>query len=701
MSCSLLRRIVAPALTLLALSVGLALATSTAGAQASEAEVRIAARRLDSGQLEFALQQRIDDGWGERRRPDQGHFPADATPGEWLDSTALTVDSVGQVRISARLGDDGRVEFTLQQQQDDSTWGERLSAQRRFFPADTAAGTWLVTTPLAISTPVTATEDPVEVEADEQEAEMVCLAAQEAGVPIATSSDGSPFEHRSMNGEGNNADYPSWGMAGMALLKLAPNSYADGVSRPTASRPNPRTISNLVFAQDESVPNSSGASDITWQWGQFIDHDITLSLDNTEEPFPISVPRGDPVFDPRGTGQASIHVDRSVSDPDTGTGRDNPRRQVNALTAFIDASQVYGSDDDRALALRTDNGTGQLKTSGDGRFLPYNEDGLDNEGGSHLANLFLAGDLRVNEQIGLISIHTLFVREHNRLADIIADLDPSLTGDEIYQLARKIVGAQIQAITFNEFLPLLLGPDAIGPYSGYDATVDPTIASEFSAAAYRVGHTLLSSNLLLLNSEGKRTHISLARAFFNLSHVEEHGISAILLGFASQSAQEVDSLVISEVRNMLLRGPEGPMFDLAALNIQRGRDHGLGDLNTVRRAFGLPPVESFADISSDPDAQQALLEAYGDVDDLDLWAAALAEDHAPGASVGETLQAIISDQFRRLRDGDRFWFENDPFFLANPELLSQVRGIALANVIRCNTHLEHEIQDNAFIVREG
>ena len=157
-----------------------------------------------------------------------------------------------------------------------------------------------------------------------------------------------------------------------------------------------------------------------------------------------------------------IHVDRSVFDPETGTDQQNLRRQINALTAFIGASQVYGSDEMRAQALRVDDGTGRLKTSHEGRFLPYNEDGLDNEGGSDLTNLFLAGDVRVNEQIGLISMHTLFMREHNRLAGIIAEQDPTLSGDEIYQLARKIVGAQIQAITFNGFLPLLLGPDAIG-----------------------------------------------------------------------------------------------------------------------------------------------------------------------------------------------------------------------------------------------
>ena len=152
---------------------------------------------------------------------------------------------------------------------------------------------------------------------------------------------------------------------------------------------------------------------------------------------------------------------------------------------------------------------------------------------------------------------------------------------------------------------------------------------------------------------------------------------------------------------MLLKGPNGPAFDLVALNIQRGRDHGVGDLNSVRMAYSLPSVKSFIDISSDPSVQRTLMQAYGDVQDLDLWASAMAEDHLPGALVGETLQTIISDQFRRLRDGDRFWFENDPYFQANPELLDQIRSTTLANVIRCNTPIEDEIQDDVFIVNEN
>ncbi|WP_419933307.1 peroxidase family protein [Candidatus Poriferisodalis sp.] len=525
----------------------------------------------------------------------------------------------------------------------------------------------------------------------------------ERGDTIAISLEEFPqsFTPRAFDGRRNNAANPTWGSAGIALLKKAADAYADGVSTPTTGRPNARTISNVVFAQDESVTHIVGGSDLVWQWGQFIDHDITLSPDNLGEVFSIAVPSGDSVFDPMGAGEMTIELHRSAADASTGTGTGNPRRQINALTAFVDGSQVYGSDRARAGALRTNDGTGKLNTSGGGKFLPYNTQGLDNEGGAHRTNLFVAGDLRVNEQIGLIAMHTLFVREHNRLADLIAAENPDLSGDEIYELARKIVGAVIQNITYSEFLPLLLGPDALGTYAGYDADVDATIASEFSAASYRVGHTLLSSNLHLLDGGGESAHVELREAFFRPAFYDDHDIAEVLRGFASQQAQNVDALVIDDVRNFLMRGPGGPVFDLAALNIQRGRDHGLSDFNTVREAYGLDPVTGFADISSDANVQQALADAYGDVDDLDLWPAALAEDHAEGASVGETLQAVIGDQFRRLRDGDRFWFENDPFFVANTGLLDEVRGTTLADVIRRNTSVGSEMSDNVFVVPDG
>ena len=327
---------------------------------------------------------------------------------------------------------------------------------------------------------------------------------------------------------------------------------------------------------------------------------------------------------------------------------------------------------------------------------PTTRRGLDNEGGSGRADLFLAGDLRANEQVGLTSLHTLFVREHNRLAEAIAAEDPDLSGHEIYELARKIVGAQMQVITYSEFLPMLLGPGAIGPYGGYDRGADPAITNEFSTAAYRFGHTMLSPDLLVIDGEGSEQSVSLREAFFNPLLLAEQGISGILRGLATQRAQQVDTLLVDEVRNLLFGAPGGPVRDLAALNIQRGRDHGLPSYNVVRGAYGLPPAESFADVTSDPAMQEALGLVYAGVEDLDIWTGGLAEDHVASAMVGETFHTIIADQFRRLRDGDRYWFENDPYLLSNDELLTEVRATRLAEIIRRNTQGGAEVPDNVF-----
>ena len=519
-------------------------------------------------------------------------------------------------------------------------------------------------------------------------------------VPVELREFPAGFEARSIDGRGNNRNRPELGMAGTQLLRQVPVSYGYALSGdPPPDLPDGRFISNIVSAQSEPVPGAAQVTDMVWQWGQFLDHDISLTPEGSpRESLPIPVPRGDAAFDPFRTGQRTIAFNRSAFDPSTGTGADNPREQVTVITAFIDASNVYGSEGSRTRALRTNDGTGKLRTSDGGRFLPYNEDGISNDGGNRrrAQDLFLAGDIRANEQVGLTSLHTLFVREHNRLADVIAAENPDLNGNEIFELARKIVGAQMQVVTYNEFLPLLLGPGAIGPYEGYDSEVDPTISNEFATAAYRFGHTMLSPSLLQIDSASAEREVSLAQAFFNPSLVAREGISSFLRGLAGQQAQEVDLLLVDEVRNLLFGAPGGPGRDLAALNIQRGRDHGLPDYNTARRASGLPPAGTFADVSSDPDTQDALSRAYGDVQYLDLWTGSLAEDHVPGAMIGETPRTVIAEQFRRLRDGDRYWYENDPYFLANPSLLADVRTTTLADIIRRNTSIGNELPDNVF-----
>ncbi|QDU09920.1 peroxidase family protein [Gimesia aquarii] len=491
-------------------------------------------------------------------------------------------------------------------------------------------------------------------------------------------------EYASIDGTGNNINNPELGSTDTELLRLANADYGDGLSTPAGEdRPSAREISNVIAAADSSETNDRYLTDIFWLWGQFLDHDITLTEaahdadGNPLESFPIEVPTGDVFFDPTGTGDAVINLNRSIFEED----ENGVRQQINQITAFIDGSVVYGSDEELAAQLRTFEG-GLLATS-DGDLLPYGENGF-----------FLAGDIRANENVALTAMHTIWVREHNRIATELATENPDLTDEELYQQARQIVAAQLQAITFNEFLPALFGTGAVSEYDGYDSTVDPSIANEFSNAAYRFGHSMLSSELLRLDENGNvadEGNIALLDAFFNPSELEDHGIDSLLRGVSVNLAQELDNEVVDDVRNFLFGPPGAGGFDLASLNIQRGRDHGLSDYNSTRVALGLEAVENFSDISSDPEVAAKLEALYGTVDNIDLWVGGLAEDHLPGSSMGETFTAIIIDQFERLRDGDRFWYEN----VFSGDALKEINGTTLADVIERNSDISG-LQENVF-----
>ena len=498
---------------------------------------------------------------------------------------------------------------------------------------------------------------------------------------------------RAFDGTFNNLLNPDWGSAGVDLLRTAPADYADGISEMAGvDRPSAREISNEMSAQDGDLLNDRDLSAMIYAWGQFIDHDLDLTTNGTPyDSVPVTVATGDLYFDPTGAGGATIAFGRSNYDPATGTSVDNPRQQINSITAFLDGSAVYGSDAARALALRTLEG-GHLKTS-EGNLLPYNTLGLtmDNQLGADPTTLFAAGDVRANENIELTSLQTLFVREHNRLADRYAAANRNWSDEQIYQAARRMVVAELQSITFNEFLPALLGDSALARYRGYNPQVNPGIANEFSTAAYRFGHSMLGADVEFLDNIGNETHdeVELREAFFNPALVAETGIDSILKYLASDPAQEIDNQVVNDVRNFLFGAPGAGGFDLASLNIQRGRDHGLADYNSTRVAYGLKPVTSFAEITSNVDVQQSLEKMYGTVDNIDLWVGGLAEDHARGSSMGPLFQRIISDQFQRLRDGDRFWYQRT---LSRSEQ-SIVDHTSLADIIRMNTTTTNLQQD--------
>ena len=491
--------------------------------------------------------------------------------------------------------------------------------------------------------------------------------------PTVTISDIRPID-----GTASNPDQPDWGSASQVLLRLADVSYADGIGELANSLPNPREISNAVAQQTGDVTNSFGLSDMFWAWGQFIDHDLDLTEAGESEYVPIDVPTGDPFFDPAGTGEAVIPFTRV--DPADGSGETDPRAYYNEITAFLDASMVYGSDPETAAALR--DGSGKLLLSDDNLV-------IETGGGS-----VLAGDIRAGENVALTSLHTLFAREHNRLVDEFAQIDPDLSSEELFQAARQRVEAQIQAITFNEFLPALLGKDAIPRYDGYDPDVNPGIAVEFSTAAFRFGHSLISSEIQRLNEDGTvidAGNLALTEAFFSPEEIAANGgIEPILRGIADSTAQELDTMVVEDIRSFLFGQPGSGGLDLASINIQRGRDMGVASYNDLREAVGLDRAEAFSDITSDATIALRLEELYGSVDQVDAWIGGLAEDPHGNGVIGETFGTIILDQFLRIRDGDPYWSQNSE--LAKDEI-RDLWDTTLADVIEANSDIG-SIQDN-------
>ena len=514
-------------------------------------------------------------------------------------------------------------------------------------------------------------------------------------------------QNRSFSGENNNPNHSEWGAVGTNQLQLTAVGFTDNISEPAgANRMNPREISNLIFHQDGLLADALELSDYAWVWGQFIDHDITLSPEDASQPNNIAVPTGDIYFDPNETGTVVIPSHRSAYDPSTGTDINNPRSFPNAISAFIDASNVYGSDQERANWLRTFS-AGKLKTSL-GNMLPYNTltGELDGDvdvnapemamANPALTKWFVAGDVRANENILLSSIHTIFMREHNRLCDEIILDNPSWTDEQVYQKARKMVGATIQAIAYEEWLPSL--GVQLESYSGYSSTINPGIMNVFSTAAYRYGHTVINSNIIRLDENGNtipQGNINLSEAFFNPPILMSGGgVDPLVRGMATQVEQDFDVKMISDLRNFLFGDPGSGGLDLAALNIQRGRERGLTDYNSVRQYFGLPVVETFDDLTENPFLNTILKNVYGDINDIDPWVGFLAEDHMSNTLFGETVMKIMEQQFNHLRRGDRFYYEIDEGLSALEK--SKIKGTRLSEVIMRNTNVIG-LQYNVFL----
>ncbi len=505
---------------------------------------------------------------------------------------------------------------------------------------------------------------------------------------------------RSIDGSNNNIkpQRRSWGAANSIFYRELSSNYGSENQNGALNddnRPSAREISNLVCDEPVTQFNTLSINTMHYFWGQFIDHDMTVTPTGETEYVPIKLPQDEELF--------TVDIPFFRSEYITVNSQ---REQFNGNTAYLDASMVYGSDKERADWLRTFEG-GKLKMSEDD-YLPFNtltseRNGEidpeapfmdDDEGGT--VKVFVAGDQRASENTILTSLQVVFLREHNRICDEL--LSKGYTDDEkIYQIARKEVGAIIQAITYREYLPAL-GIE-LPKYRRYKSSVRPDIMNTFAAASFRIGHTQVSDDVVVVDNDCEEVgpgEFELVEAFFNTDLFLEYGPETFLKGATVHRLYKTDTKINDVLRDFLFGNVTDEIrfgLDLGSINIQRGRDHGLPDYNTARKHYTGRRARRFSDISSNDTVARNLESLYNDIDHIDLWVGLLSEDEIEGKLIGRTMSAMLSKQFTNLRDGDYYYYENDPFFSRSDR--RRIQRTSLTDIIHRNTSLT-SLFDDAF-----
>ena len=533
------------------------------------------------------------------------------------------------------------------------------------------------------------------------------------------------FLYRTIDGTCNNLQQPLQGAANTPFQRLIPGFYENGIEAPRGRLQAEHTVAGNtsriinIGPFDPPIPSARLISQsvvhdceidektfthILMQWGQFLDHDMDRSpqlegtcqtCDITDICEPIHILEDDPVFgDGRGTtsdGQC-LSFRRSIPSCSNNTlGSFSPREQLNAITSYIDGSHIYGSDDEISSSLRDMDG---LLNIGAGNNLPSSS--------CEMGECFQAGDVRVNEHVGLVTIQTLWIREHNRIATQFKTMNPFWSSEHVFQETRKLVGAILQKITYEDYLTKVLGQSTydtvIRSYNGYNRMVDASIPNSFATAAYQFGGSLIQpiwSRFLSDEYEnGVNNPLNLRASFFNRTAYLETGTDPVLRGLVTQNSRRMDEFLNTVLTEQHFQVDSEPGMDLASLNIQRGRDHGLAPYtiwkNFCQHTF---PDLKMSDIKNKLTFTR-FLHNYGSLENVDLWVGGLAEERLPYSLLGPTFACILGITFSNVRDGDRFYYENDGVFTT--EQRKEISNASLSRVICDNTEIQ-TIQPDAFL----
>jgi peroxidase len=331
--------------------------------------------------------------------------------------------------------------------------------------------------------------------------------------------------------------------------------------------------------------------------------------------------------------------------------------QVNTVTSFLDHSNIYGSSQKIARRVRSFNG-GRLKTNL--RNILHMENGN-----------YFSGDERVVQTPFIAIWHSLFVRNHNNLADKLAVLNRHWDGNQVFNEARRINIAIYQKIVYSEWLPAFLGVQYAKRYenSSYDSNLDPSTLNEFSSAAFRFMHSFIGSDFEILNKNFDAVRVNVSDAISN-AKLLENTFDGVLRGLMNQKIN-IDGYS-NEVLNKLYKNDKDVGMDLLSIDILRGRDHGIAPYIKYRDLCNMKSnIKVFDDLRPyiPDEAITQLRKTYKSVLDIDLIVGGALESIFPNATdddslgfFGPTFQCIIDEEFRRLKAGDSHFYSHEGNF---------------------------------------
>ncbi|XP_043467959.1 dual oxidase isoform X1 [Leptopilina heterotoma] len=516
----------------------------------------------------------------------------------------------------------------------------------------------------------------------------------------------------------NNLAHPDWGSSDSRLIRKVPASYTDGVYMMAGQdRPSPRKLSDLFMQGDDGLPSVKNRTALFAFFGQLVTSEIIMASESgcPIEFHRIDVEKCDPVFDKDCQGNKYIPFLRADYDRRTGHSPNNPREQINKVTSWIDGSFIYSSSEAWANTMRSfSNGSllmekrRQFPVRNTMRAPLFNHPSPNVVRIESPERLYLLGDPRSNQHPPLLAFGIIFYRWHNVIAARIQNQQPNLSDEEIFQKTRRIVVGTLQNIIMYEYLPILLG-EKLPPYMGYKPDLHPGISHIFQSAAFRFGHTLIPPGIYRRDAKCNykvtqtgRPAVRLCGTWWDSTEFYVNNtIEELIMGMSSQLAEKEDNILSNDIRNNLFGPMEFSRRDLGALNIMRGRDNGLPDYNTARTFYKLPSRKTWNEINPElfnknPGLLRILMENHANnLNNIDIYVGGMLESRN---GPGELFAAVIKDQFLRLRDADRFWFENEDNGIFTKSEIEDIRRVSLWDVITNTTSIIPDaIQRNVFI----